>query len=115
MSLASFLGRLLVVQLLLGAGAAWAAEKPNILFILTDDEGWPTLSCYGATKVATPNLDKLAAEGVRFTSAYVMPQCTPTRASLMTGQHTARHGMWHVIPWYGTPWAHVKEPAYVEN
>ncbi len=63
----------------------------------------------------TPNLDRLAREGTRFTDAYVMPQCTPTRAALLTGQHTARNGMWHVIPWYGTPWAPVREPAYVEQ
>ncbi len=94
---------------------ALGAKKPNILFILTDDQGWPSLGCYGSKAVPTPNLDKLASEGIRFTDAYVTPQCTPTRASLLTGQHTARNGMWHVIPWYGTPWAPVSEPAYVEQ
>ena len=92
-----------------------ADKKPNILLILTDDQGWPTLGCYGNDKVPTPNLDQLAAGGTRFTDAYVMPQCTPTRAALMSGQHTARNGMWHVISWYGYPWAAVKEPAFVEN
>lgn len=92
-----------------------AARKPNILFILIDDEGWPTLSCYGSKTIPTPNVDKLAAEGIRFTDAYVTPQCTPTRASLLTGQNTARNRMWHVIPWYGTPWAPVQEPNYVEQ
>ncbi|TWU01387.1 sulfatase [Neorhodopirellula pilleata] len=94
-----------------------AAEStaPNILFILTDDQGWATLSCYGSQKVPTPHLDRLASEGVRFTDAYVMPQCTPTRAALLTGQHTARSGMWHVIPWYGQPWARMTEPAYREQ
>ena len=52
---------------------------------------------------------------MRFTDAYVMPQCTPTRAALLTGQHTARNGMWHVIGWYGSPWARMTEPAFVEN
>ena len=88
---------------------------PNILFILTDDQGWPTLGCYGGEHVKTPNLDKLAAEGMRFTDAYVTPQCTPTRASLLTGQHTARNGMWHVIGWYGSPWAPVSEPPFIEQ
>lgn len=92
-----------------------SAEKPNLLFILTDDQGWPTLGCYGNELVETPHLDALAASGMRFTAAYVTPQCTPTRASLLTGQHSARNGMWHVIPWYGTPWAPVSEPPYVES
>jgi len=92
-----------------------AAAPPNILFILTDDQGWPTLGSYGNKLVPTPNLDRLAAEGMRFTDAYVMPQCTPTRAALLTGQHTARNGMWHVIGWYGYPWARLAEPAYVES
>jgi len=94
---------------------AAAPAKPNILFILTDDQGRQTLSCYGGTKVDTPHLDSLAADGIRFTDAYVMPQCTPTRAALLTGQHSARNGMWHVIGWYGYPWARVAEPAFVEQ
>ncbi len=88
---------------------------PNILFILTDDQGWSSLGSYGNELVPTPNIDRLAAEGMRFTDAYVMPQCTPTRAALLTGQHTARNGMWHVIGWYGSPWARMTEPAFVEN
>ena len=99
----------------LAASGNAAERKPNILFILTDDEGWPTLSSYGNKLVSTPNLDRLAAEGMRFTDAYVMPQCTPTRAALLTGQHTARNGMWHVIGWYGYPWARMREPMFREN
>lgn len=91
------------------------APRPNILFILTDDQGWPTLGSYGNRRVPTPHLDRLAADGVRFTDAYVLPQCTPTRAALLTGQQAARNGFWHVIPWYGTPWAPVREPAFTEN
>ncbi len=98
------------------AGAApAAAPRPNILFILTDDQGWSSLSCYGGKQVPTPHLDRLAREGIRFTDAYVMPQCTPTRAALLTGRHTARTGLWHVIPWYGSPWAPVAEPPYAEQ
>lgn len=63
----------------------------------------------------TPNLDRLAATGVRFTSAYVTSQCTPTRATLLTGQYTARHGLWHVLSWYGYPWARMTEPMFAEN
>ncbi len=92
-----------------------APRPPNILFILTDDQGWASLSCYGGRRVLTPHLDTLARDGVRFTDAYVMPQCTPTRAALLSGQHSARNGMWHVIPWYGSPWAPVREPAFREQ
>ncbi len=89
-----------------------APAKPNVLFILTDDQGWPTLSCYGNKLVNTPHLDALGREGMRFTAGYVMPQCTPTRAALLTGQHTARTRMWHVIPAYGYPFAPLAEPPF---
>lgn len=101
--------------LALAAPLIAAAARPNILFILTDDQGWPTLSSYGNKLVATPHIDSLARDGVRFTDAYVMPQCTPTRAALLSGQHTARNGMWHVIPWYASPWAPISEPTYREQ
>lgn len=106
---------LLVTLASIFVSASAFAARPNILLILTDDQGWPTLGCYGSKKVPTPNLDRLASEGARFTDAYVMSQCTPTRAALLTGQHTARNGMWHVIPWYGSPWARLTEPAYREQ
>jgi uncharacterized sulfatase len=91
-------------------------RRPNILFILTDDQGWPTLGCYGNKRVPTPQLDALAKDGMRFTAAYAMPQCTPTRAALLTGQHTARNKLWHVIGnHYHYPQARVKEPVYADN
>jgi len=104
-----------LLAILLGGAAQAAVPRPNILFILTDDHGWPTLGCYGSQRVPTPHLDSLARDGARFTDAYVMPQCTPTRAALLTGQHTARTGLWHVIGWYGYPWARVAEPAFREQ
>ncbi|MBI5801301.1 MAG: sulfatase [Verrucomicrobia bacterium] len=105
-----------LIALLNAAVASCAAPAPpNILFILTDDQGWATLSCQGNKLVSTPHLDGLARDGIRLTDAYVMPQCTPTRAALLSGQHTARNGMWHVIPWYGTPWARMTEPAFREQ
>lgn len=67
-----------------------AAERPNIVLILADDMGWSDLGCYGADLHETPHLDQLATEGVRFTAAYAMPVCSPTRAALMTGRHAAR-------------------------
>jgi arylsulfatase A len=95
--------------------ALGAAVKPNVLFILMDDLGYPSLGCFGNKYVPTPNLDRLAAEGMKFTQAYVTPQCTPTRSTLLTGQYTARNKMWHVIPGYGYPLARVAEPPFRVN
>ena len=68
---------------------AQQAAKPNILFILCDDMGYGDLGCYGQPYIATPNLDRMAAEGMRFTQAYAgSPVSAPSRATLMTGQHT---------------------------
>lgn len=111
----SFRRSVLFLLCLVAPCIAVGAERPNILFILTDDQGRQTLGCYGGDKVATPHIDSLARDGMLFTDAYVNPQCTPTRASFITGQHTFRNGMWHVIGWYGYPWAPIAEPAFVEN
>ncbi len=68
-----------------------AADRPNILFILADDLGWGDLSCYGRSDYKTPNLDRLAKQGLRFTDAYsASPVCTPTRCALFTGRYPAR-------------------------
>jgi arylsulfatase A-like enzyme len=67
-------------------------KRPNIVLILADDIGYGDLSCYGATKVKTPNLDKLAGQGMRFTDAHCAAAvCTPTRYALLTGQYAWRH------------------------
>ncbi len=69
--------------------AAGAQTKPNILYIMCDDMGYGDLACYGQQYIATPNLDKLAAQGMRFTQAYAgSPVSAPSRAAFMTGQHT---------------------------
>lgn len=66
-------------------------SRPNIVFILADDLGWADLACYGSDLHETPNLDRLAKQGVRFTEAYAAsPVCTPTRVSILTGKHPAR-------------------------
>lgn len=68
--------------------------NPNIVFILADDLGWGELGCYGNTFNETPNLDRLASQGIRFTHAYAAaPVCSPTRASILTGQYPARVGI----------------------
>jgi arylsulfatase A len=66
------------------------ARPPNVVFILADDLGWSDLGCYGTDLHETPHIDRLASGGVRFTQAYAMPVCSPTRASILTGRHAAR-------------------------
>jgi arylsulfatase A-like enzyme len=76
-----------------------AAERPNILFILMDDMGWRDAGCYGSTYYETPNIDRLAGEGMRFTDAYVnAPVCTPSRACIISGQTCPQHGIYIVSP-----------------
>ncbi len=73
---------------------AIAANQPNIIVILTDDQGWMDSSVYGSQFYETPNIDRLAARGVRFTNAYsASPLCSPTRLSVLTGHYPHRHGM----------------------
>ncbi|MGD0517513.1 MAG: sulfatase-like hydrolase/transferase, partial [Thermoguttaceae bacterium] len=65
------------------------AQRPNIVFILADDLGWGDVGCYGQTKIKTPNIDRMAVDGIRFTQAYAgAPVCAPSRSVLMTGQNT---------------------------
>lgn len=81
------------------AAAAFAADKPNIVFILADDLGINDLAVYGRAEHPTPNLGRLAAEGMRFTSAYcAQPICSPSRAALMTGKHPARLHLTNFLP-----------------
>lgn len=71
--------------------SAGAQTRPNLLFILADDLGWADLSCYGRPDYKTPNLDRLASQGMRFTNAYsAAPVCTPTRVGFYTGRYPAR-------------------------
>jgi arylsulfatase A-like enzyme len=82
----------------IGSASTHAADlKPNIVFILTDDQGYGDLGCYGSATIATPNIDRLCAEGMKFESFYVHNRCSPTRAALMTGCHAHRVGVDNVI------------------
>ena len=76
---------------------AWAAAaQPNVVVILADDLGYGDLGCYGHPTIRTPNLDRMAAEGARFTQFYVAAEvCTPSRASILTGRYPIRSGMAH--------------------
>lgn len=70
-----------------------AAEKPNIIFFLVDDMGWVDCGVYGSEYYETPHIDAFAKRGVRFSQAYAQPMCSPSRASMMSGQAVARHGI----------------------
>ena len=87
---------------LAGIKPAWSAEKKlNFVFILIDDLGWRDLGCFGSSFYETPNLDRLAQEGMRFTQAYAAcPVCSPTRVSIMTGKYPARLA---TTDWFGAP------------
>lgn len=89
------------IALLMLAASACAAP-PNLVLIMADDLGPEWISCYGGEGIETPNIDKLAAGGMLFRNAYSMPQCTPTRVTLLTGQYPFRHGWtnhWDVPRW----------------
>ncbi len=84
-----------------GAGIAClsvsASAAPNVLLVMTDDQGYGDLGCHGNAEIRTPNLDRLHGESVRFTDFHVSPTCSPTRAALMTGRYNNRVGVWHTI------------------
>jgi arylsulfatase A-like enzyme len=88
---------LLALPGMLRAADSPPASKPNIVFILADDLGWTDLGCCGSRYYETPNIDGLAAQGMRFTSGYTCgPNCAPTRAALMSGQYGPRTGIYTV-------------------
>src|SRR5436190_17392376 len=79
------------------AGAALAADaKPNIVYILADDLGWTDTATYGSKYYETPNIDRLAAQGLKLTRYHNCQNCQPTRAALMTGQYGPRTGIYTV-------------------
>ena len=69
-----------------------SASRPNIILIFTDDQGYQDVGCFGSTTIKTPNLDQMAAEGMRLTSFYAQPVCGVSRAALMTGSYPIRVG-----------------------
>ena len=76
---------------------ASAAEKPNVILIMTDDQGYGDLGCHGNRVVKTPAIDRLYKESVRLTNYHVDPTCSPTRSALLTGRYSSRTGVWHTI------------------
>ena len=96
-----------------GAAAAPApGKRPNVLVIITDDQGYGDLACHGNPVIRTPNLDQLAKESVRLTNFYVSPVCSPTRASLMTGRYHYRTGV--VDTYLGRSLMHTDEVTLAE-
>lgn len=98
----AFLGAAGATLGLLGTSAKAPAQSaprrpPNVLLIMTDDQGYSDLSCLGSTYVQTPNLDRLYGDSARLTHFHVSPTCAPTRAALMTGRYNNRVGVWHTI------------------
>ena len=91
-----------ITALLLAAPAVVPAAdrssqaKPNIVFILADDLGYTDVACFGSKYYETPNLDRLASQGMKLTNYHHCQNCTPTRAALMSGQYGARTGVYTV-------------------
>jgi arylsulfatase A-like enzyme len=93
--------RWLLLCLLIGVGPLSAGpldgRKPNIIFVITDDQGYGDLSCHGNPILKTPHLDALHAASVRLTDFHVSPTCAPTRSSLFSGKHEFKNGITHTI------------------
>ncbi len=87
--------------LALGRSAAQAAQAgkrpPNVILVMTDDQGYGDLACHGNKVLQTPNIDRMHGQSARLTNFHVCPTCTPTRAALMTGRYSLRTGVWHTI------------------
>ena len=86
-----------IASILLTAGksaAAKTATRPNIIFLLTDDQRWDTLGCMGNSIIQTPHIDAMAAEGVIFDNAFITTSiCAPSRATYLSGQYVCHHGI----------------------
>ena len=79
------------------AGPGTGKRPPNVVLVITDDQGYGDLACHGNSVIRTPNLDALYTQSVRLTDFHVGPTCSPTRAALMTGRYCNRTGVWHTI------------------
>ena len=96
---ASIARALAISALTLAVSLVSHAKAPNVLVVLADDIGWGDAGCYGATKIQTPHIDRLAREGRRFDNAYASASvCTPTRYSLLTGEYAWRRWRFRHLP-----------------
>ncbi len=89
------LARGLTIAVVLAVSALAQDASPNIILIVSDDQGWWDIGIHGNKDIETPTLDRLASEGVELTRFYVAPVCAPTRAGLMTGRHYMRTGLYN--------------------
>jgi len=92
-------GALSVLPYRVGVGQTRGTRTkgPNVVLVMTDDQGYGDLGCHGNPVIQTPNLDRLHAQSVRLTDFHVDPTCSPTRSALMTGRYSSRTGVWHTI------------------
>ncbi|MHC4691923.1 MAG: arylsulfatase [Planctomycetota bacterium] len=81
----------------LGKVTGVKGKRPNVILVITDDQGYGDLGCHGNPVIKTPNLDRLHSQSVRLTDFHVDPTCSPTRSALMTGHYSTRTGVWHTI------------------
>ena len=95
----SFMKSLLLITIFIVSASltVFSADRPNVVIVMTDDQGYGDLSCHGNPILKTPHLDKLHSESVRLTDYHVAPTCSPTRAAFITGRWTNRTGVWHTI------------------
>jgi len=104
-----------LLAFLLGALSLCAGDKPNIVFIMTDDQGYGDLSCFGSKTIATPNIDGLADEGMKFMDFYVHSICSPTRMAFMTGAYANRTALPGVIYYFDRMGIHSNEITVAER
>ena len=87
----------ILLSLCLATPSALSAQQPNVIIILTDDQGYGDIAAHGNPVIRTPHLDKLHADSARLTDFHVDPTCSPTRAALLTGKYSHRVKVWHTI------------------
>jgi arylsulfatase A-like enzyme len=88
---------ILLTIALLALQLAGAAQQPNVIIVITDDQGYGDIGAHGNTMIQTPEMDKLWAQGVRLTDYHVDPTCTPSRSALLSGRYSNRTGIWHTV------------------
>ena len=97
MKIKNLFGGIAIALSIFGCEATTTLEKPNVIIVITDDQGYGDLACHGNPIVKTPNIDQLHSESVRFTNFHTGTTCTPTRGGLLTGRNSNRNGTWHTI------------------